>query len=403
MFIVDPHQTTRFLAELVAIDSVNPDLVLGAAGEGEAARWLARTCCTLGLEVQTRDAAPGRPNVLARWPGAGARPSLLLTGHTDTVSLEGMSGPPLEPRVVDGRLYGRGALDMKGGLAAILGAVAALKAAGFAPQGDLWLGFVADEEYASVGTEALVRDIQPAAAVLTEPTDLALCVAHKGFVWLQLDAQGRAAHGSQFGAGVDAIAHAGKLLSAMEAMNRAPTQTHPLLSRPSVHASAIQGGLGWSTYPDRCRLQLEHRTHPNQTAEAVLHDWQQAIDALRAADPDFSVNIKQVFQRSGYEIAREAPVVRALHAAFVHALGREPIYAGTSGWLDSALLGAAGVPTVIFGPGGQGAHAAVEYVELDSVTACARVLAALATAWLGYNSIEVSHPSHTPLTSPELG
>ncbi len=198
---------------------------------------------------------------------------------------------------------------------------------------------------------------------------------------------------------MDAIARAGRLLGALEAMNRDYERcSHPLLSRPSAHASGIAGGLGWSTYPDRCRLQVEHRTHPGQTGAQVAADWARALDALRAAEPGFEAEVSVVFERPAYEVERDAPVVRALHGAFARALGRPPAYAGHSAWLDAALLGAAGVPTAVFGPRGAGAHAAVEYVELDSVADCARVLAEAAAAGLG--SSEISHPAHGAPTRP---
>lgn len=382
---IQPQRARRYASEMVEIDSVNPALVSGAAGEEGMADWLASTCGALGFEVQRQAVAPGRSNVVARWPGSAEGMRLLLTGHMDTVSLDGMDIEPLKPRVAQGRLYGRGAYDMKGGLAAILEAAAALRQGGFRPHGELLLAFVVDEEHASLGTEALVKEVRPDAAVLAEPTDLDVCIAHKGFAWLTLKAQGCAAHGSAYQEGVDAIAHAGRLLSELETMeqNVFPAQADSLLGRPSAHASFISGGLGLSTYADRCTLHVEHRTLPHQGAGDVLRQWEQAIRRLQACDPAFSASVQLDFQRPGYRIEQGAPVVQALHRAYVEALGQAPTYAGSSGWLDSAILGAAGIPTVIFGPKGGGAHAAVEYVELESISRCAAVLAQMAARWLG--------------------
>jgi acetylornithine deacetylase len=380
---INTAQTTGFLQAMVAIDSVNPDLSPGGAGEAAMAAWLTQTCEALGLEVWTQETAPGRPNVFARWPGRGNGRSLLLTGHTDVVGVEGMTIPPFAPRLEDGRLYGRGALDMKSGLAAILGAVAALRDGGCQPEGDLLLGFVTDEEYASIGSVALVEQVSADAAILTEPTGLEVGIAHRGFAWLTLTTRGYAVHGSLYETGVDAIAHMGRLLNALERMEREilPGRTHPLLGRASAHASLIDGGLGLSTYPDTCALQVEHRLLPDETAEDVLALWQDAINRLAEADGQFSASVKLDFHRPGYEIGRDAPIVETLDVAYRAILGAEPAYRGMGGWLDSQILGAAGIPTVILGPDGAGAHAAVEYVELDSVYRCAAILAEAAARW----------------------
>lgn len=383
MIPIDVPLIHAYLKGMVQINSVNPGLVAGGAGEGEIAAWLARTCRELGLDVQLQETAPGRPNVLACWQGRGQGKSLLLTGHTDVVGTENMPGDPFDGRVDDGRLYGRGSLDMKGGLAAILGAVAALRTDGFHPQGDIWLGFVTDEEYLSVGMDALVQQVRADAAILTEPTGLDICVAHKGFAWLTLTTHGRAAHGSQYETGVDAIVHMGRVLSLLERLNNVilPQRQHPLLGRASAHASLIHGGLGLSTYPDRCTLQVEHRLLPDDTPEAVLELWQTLLGELQTADPQVNAEVKLDFTRPGYEIDRDAPIVQTLHRAYAPVIGAEPGYSGLYAWLDSAILGRAGIPTVIFGPGGEGMHAAVEYVNLDDVYRCAAVLAQTAAAW----------------------
>jgi acetylornithine deacetylase len=283
--------------------------------------------------------------------------------------------------VENGRLYGRGSVDMKGGLAAILGAAGALRDQTLA--GDVWLGFVTDEEYASIGMDALVRLIQPDAAILTEPTEDKIVLAHKGFAWLTLTTQGKAAHGSLYERGVDAITHMGRLLNALETMEREvfPMREHPLVGRASAHASMIMGGLGLSTYPDRCRLEIEHRLLPDESVEHVVGLWEDEIKRLNAADPDFSASVEVDFTRPGYEISQSAPIVETLKAAYQTVTQDEPTFNGMFAWLDSAILGRAGIPTVIYGPGGEGMHAAVEYVELESVFRCAEVIAEAVKGW----------------------
>ncbi len=382
---INTSATARYLSDLVRINSINPDLSPDGPGEGEVAAWLAGVCRDLGLEVRLQETAPGRPNVIARWPGTGGGRSLLLTGHTDVVSVDHMTIAPFEPRVEDGRMYGRGTLDMKGGLAAILGAVEALRRSDFQPAGDLTLGFVTDEEYMSIGTEALVQVVHADAAILTEPTDARICIAHRGYAWLTVQTAGRAAHGSLYDVGIDAIAHMGWLLAELERLEREvmPRRSHPLLGRASVHASRIAGGIGWSTYPDGCRLEIEHRLLPDEDADEAVALWKEAIARLHDADPDFCATVTLDFERPGYEIAPDASVVRAVRDAYRQVAGQEAEIMGMRAWLDSAILGAAGIPTVILGPGGEGMHAAVEYVNLEDVYLCAAVIAEAAAQWAG--------------------
>lgn len=382
---IDAALVTQYLQQMVQIDSVNPGLVTGGAGEGAIAEWLYQVCVEMGLEVEFQETALNRPNVIARWAGTGGGKSLLLTGHTDVVSVQNMEGNPFDGRIENGKLYGRGSYDMKGGLASILGAVAALKAANFQPAGDIWLGFVTDEEYLSIGTDALVTAIKPDAAILTEPTDVRLCIAHKGFAWLTLTTYGKAAHGSRYTEGVDAITNMQYLLKMITTLEEKVfvDDLHPLLERNSVHASLIQGGLGLSTYPDQCSLQVEHRYLPDLHAAEIVQLWQDEIDDLTKTIPGFKATVQLDFERPGYEIEREAPIVQTMHRAFGEVMQAEPAYMGMFAWLDSAILGRAGIPTVILGPGGAGMHSAVEYVHLQDVVDCAAIIAQATAEWVG--------------------
>lgn len=375
---IDAEYTLRCLQEMVRIPSVNP--VLGEGGGGEAAlvEWLERACEAIGFAPYYQNPAPGRPNLIAVRNGSGER-SLMLLGHTDTVDVVGMP-EPFSGAVREGRLYGRGAQDMKGGLAAILGAAHALRDQPLA--GDLLLAFVADEEYASIGADALAREFTPDACILTEPTDERLCVAHKGFAWITLQTTGHAAHGSLFDTGIDAIAHMGYLIDAMRRFERDlfPQTRHPLLGRPSAHASLIDGGVGLSTYPDRCTMQVEHRLLPDQTAAEALALWQAEIDRLTREVPGFSATAAIDLERPGYAIDPQAPIAQALAAA-IRAGGTEPELWGMPAWLDSAITGRAGIPTVIYGPKGAGMHGLEEYVEVESVVRCAQAIAETALAW----------------------
>jgi acetylornithine deacetylase len=370
----------QLLSDLVAIDSINPDLVPGAAGEAAVAAFIADWLRAAGLEVHLAEVRPGRPNVVGIAHGAGGGRSLLLNGHIDTVGVAGMS-QPFRPRVEGGKLYGRGAYDMKGGMAACL--IAAAEAARLNLRGDVIVTAVMDEEYAGLGTLAIADQVRADGAIVAEPTELQLVVAHKGFVWLEVETQGVAAHGSRPHLGVDAIAKMGGVLTGLErlAAELAQRPPHPLLGPPSVHASTIQGGGEWSTYPDRCTLAIERRTLPGETGDTAEAELRVIVDGLAAADPAFKAVVRRDLVRSPLETPAGAAIFAAVQQAAAGVLGKLVEPTGVSFWTDAASLHAAGIPTVLFGPLGAGAHAAEEWVDLASVQRCADVYLATAAAF----------------------
>ena len=363
----------ELLTQLVAIDSVNPDLVPGGAGEAEIAAFVSGWLARVGLESEVREVAPGRANVVARIQGTGGGRSLLLNAHMDVVGVDGMQAP-FAPRIEDGRLYGRGGYDMKGGLAAIM--LAARRLAGAGLRGDVIVTAVCDEEYASIGSEAIAASVWADAAIVTEPTALEVCVAHKGFLWVEVETAGVAAHGSRPDLGVDAIARMGHVLTGLEALaaRLAAGRRHPLLGPGSVHASLIDGGRELSSYPDRCRLGLERRTIPGETRAEVEAE----IRALAG-----EATVRTTFERVPFEVEPEAEIVSVVRRHAAAALGLDPPLIGHSAWMDAAVLAAAGIPTVVFGPAGAGAHATTEWVDLASVATCAAVLEAAAREFCG--------------------
>lgn len=372
--------------ELVRIDSRNPTLVGGGPGEARVAQALAGVLEAWGFHVDMREVAPGRPNVVARIGNArpGAR-SLMLNGHLDVVGVEGMVHPAWEARVEDGRLYGRGSSDMKAGVAAMCAAAArAVSASGGTLDGEIIIAGVVDEEYSSLGTRALLSEgLRADAAIVTEPTRLAIMPAHKGFVWVDVMVQGRAAHGSRWDVGVDAIRHAGLLLAALDAVDAEllPAREHPLLGRPSLHASTIAGGVGLSTYPDRCQFTIERRTIPGEVTSQVMSEIDEAFDRVRARRPELLATTSLLFEQPPSDVSVEAPIVRALDSA-IRACGEEVHVTGMSAWTDAAILNEAGIPAICFGPGDISlAHAAEEYVRVDEIERATLVLAALAMEW----------------------
>ena len=355
-------ELTELTAQLVEIDSVNPALVPGGRGEREIALFVAGWCKRRGFEVEL--IGTDRPSVIALRPGSGGGRSLLLNAHLDTVGVVGMEAP-LAPRVDDGRLYGRGAYDMKGALAAILLAAAGLRDL----RGNVVVTAVADEELASIGTEAVLERVHADAAIVPEPTELQLAVAHRGFVGFELATKGVAAHGSRPDLGVDAIAKMGHVLVALEQLDERLRSgpRHPLAGTGSLHASLIEGGQELSSFPARCRLTAERRTIPGETAAAVEAE-------VRELAPDASFRL--IASRDPYEAPLDHPFVELVARA---AASQELV--GVPFWTDAALIAAAGIPAVLYGPAGAGAHAEVEWVDLASLERVRDVIVATACEW----------------------
>lgn len=367
----------ELLRQLVAIDSINPDLVPGGAGEGTIARFIAHWFEQHGLEVVWDEPAQGRPNVIGIARGNGGGRSLMLNAHMDTVGVVGMERPH-DPYSEGNRLYGRGAYDMKGGLAAIMAAGAAARKLNL--RGDILVTAVADEEYASVGTGSIVKQWHVDAAIVTEPTELNICSAHKGFAWLDVETFGVAAHGSRPDLGVDAIVKMGKVLAGLEELDRSlrSAPSHRLLGSGSVHAALIHGGQELSSYPQSCFLSIERRTVPGETLQKVEAELPQIFEQIAATDPTFKATVKTGLVREPFEVSLDEPIVKTVFRCATTILGHEPAEIGQTGWMDSALLSASGIPTVVFGPGGEGAHAVVEWSNLDHVERCAAILTAVA-------------------------
>lgn len=375
------QQTAR---DLVRIESVNPSLVSGGTGEEVIALYVAQQLAQIGLEVTRHEPQPGRVSVVGRLPGRGGGRSLMWNAHYDTVGISGMA-EPFSGRIEEKRLFGRGAYDMKGSVAAQLAAVRALRHAGIELAGDLLVACVADEEYASIGTANLLNSYRPDGAIVTEPTALQLCRAHKGFVWLQITTKGRAAHGSRPELGIDANMHMGRVLGELEELARAlqAQAGHPLVGAPSLHAATLAGGTEWSAYAARCTLGVERRTIPGETAAQVEAELQTILDRLAAADPAFQAKLESILVREPFEVGAAAPIVRAVEEAAAAVLGAPPAHIGDSPWMDAALLTVAGIETVVIGPAGGGAHGTEEWVELDSLTKLASILATSAVNYCG--------------------
>lgn len=383
-FRIDEPYLTRTLVDLVRVDSSNPALTPGAPGEAALGEVVAAAMAALGLEVVTHTLAPARVNVVGIRRGRGGGRSLLWNGHLDTVGVQGMAAP-FSAEVRAGRLYGRGSQDMKGSMAAMLAAVKALNDANCTLDGDLIVAGVADEEHASLGSADLVRHYRADAAIVTEPTDLAICRAHRGFIWFTVEAAGRAAHGSRYAEGIDAIMHMGRFLAELDKLEQElrARPPHPLAGPPSLHASTIQGGTELSIYPAHCRLEIERRTVPGETVAQATQELQAICDRLQAADPTVRLTVTPFLDRDPFAVAADAPIVQVVERQLTQQLGHAPAQLGASFWTDAALLAAAGMDTVLVGPVGQGLHSAEEWVDLRSLADLAAVLAAVAREFCG--------------------
>jgi acetylornithine deacetylase len=403
---IDQNATLKLLEELVAIDSVNPSLVRGASGEQRAAEHVRKCLRAHGIAAELEEAAPRRSNVVAQVVPSNAKPALMLVAHMDTVGAGDMP-EPFTPRVRDGKLYGRGALDIKSGVAAMC--AAAVGIARDIASGDLGLArpfmiaAVVDEECNSIGTQELLRrGLSAEFAVVLEPTDLQLVVAHKGYAWFEIVTHGRAAHGSLPSEGRDAIRMMGRVLMALDELEKkiAARVPHPRLGNASLHASLIEGGQELSSYPAESRLQLERRMLPGETEASVEEELREMLSALEDASEKAGEGAREtnaggengapfratlrggLGSRPSYEIDEGSALVKRASAAVRRACGRCEL-AGMAAWTDTALLAAAGIPGVVFGPSGRGLHGAEEYVEIESVHKCAAALRSLILEFCG--------------------
>ena len=390
---------TALLADWVRTPSVNPAFAgprSGHGGERALVEKVADACRRIGLETSVlRDADPARPSVVGRLPGTGGGRSLMLNGHVDTVGIETYEGDPFAARVADGRLYGRGAYDMKGGLAACFAAIRAIAQRDRPLRGDVLISAVADEEEASLGAQAVARAFPTDGVVVAEPTELEPIVAHKGFAWIRVRTTGFACHGSLPGRGIDANRRMGPVLRAIDLLeaDRAALR-HPLLGAPSLHIGRIEGGLGPSLYSPACELMLELRTLPGEDPARLRKMLQARIEQATPSDSEGTTVggtpaegtttggtvVELALERPALEPDRDAHLASAL-AGVLQRHGLDDTLGGVPYWTDAGIFRRHAGEVVLFGPSGAGAHEDTEWVDLDSVATTAAVLRDLVTAF----------------------
>lgn len=364
----------ELLRQLVRIDSVNPALVPGAAGEGRMADFTTTWFQRHGFEVTRLEETTDRPSVVAVAQGSGGGNSLMFNGHLDTVTLAGYDGDPLEPAIHDGAMHGRGTFDMKAGAAAMM--IAAARAAAQPHRGDIIVALVADEEFASAGTEEVLRHFTADAAIVSEPTHEDIVFAHGGFVWCEITIHGVAAHGSRPDLGTDAIAKTGRFLTGLHDLNERlrGSRGHDVVGPGSVHASLITGGEELSSYPAACTVSVERRTVPGEDVDTVRAELRAILDPIAVDDPTFSYTLNTVLERRPFEVPSDSDLVRTVASAAERVTGTAPALRGEPFWTDASLMLEAGIPGLLFGVDGGGAHAATEWADLASLERVTRVL-----------------------------
>jgi acetylornithine deacetylase len=383
---IDERAATNLLGELVKIDSVNPSLVPGAKGEAEIAEYLVDWLKNLGLKARVDVLKKGRCNAIGILNGSGEGKSLMLNGHTDTVGYDYMTIDPLKPVVKDGRMYGRGTYDMKGGLVASLSALKAIVESGIQLRGDVVVAGVCDEEYSSIGTERLMEKTRVDAAIVGESSALQIERCHKGFAWIEVESKGVAAHGSAWQIGVDAISKMGKVLTGLEEIGEElHKKKHPMVGPGSIHASIIKGGLEFSTYPDKCLLHIERRLIPGEEKKDIEKEMESLLKKVANADPKFRASYEIIFYRGPMDVPEKEELCQLILACSKEAIQLTPAFIGGSGWLDTQIIWEKGIPAVSYGPAGDGAHSAVEWVDLESVMDAAKVQELVIRRFCGVN------------------
>lgn len=351
---------------LVRIDSSNTDS--GGPGESQLAAFVQAWLAHRSIETHRIEPIAGRPSIVGVVRGKGGGKSLMLNGHMDTVTLAGYDGDALSADIEDGKMYGRGTADMKSGLAAQMVALAnAAKLPNL--KGDVILAAVADEEASSIGTTALLEAGWRAdAAIVAEPTEMALVTAHKGIATFEVDVFGKAAHGSRPDLGVDAICKAGYLLVELDRFGRELAKRDGKeAGPPNVHCGVIRGGEETNSYPAKCTVSIERRTVAGETAESTEGELRVILERLTRCIKDFRCEMRCTLYQAPYFIEKEHEFVRLVKGHAEKVTGHEAVVKGETYWTDMALLGEKGIPGVIWGPRGFGLHAKKEWVEVESV------------------------------------
>jgi acetylornithine deacetylase len=376
--LVERESVIQLLGEMVSIDSVNPSLAPDHPGEMELQSFLLGWFEERGISCHLQQVEGDRGNVVAKVGEGEGR--LLMVSHMDTVGVDDMTIPPFSPVVKGDLLYGRGSADTKGGMAAAMLAMESLHELGEL-DGQLILAATVDEEFEAVGVERLVRGIGADAALVMEPVDMTVVVAHKGFAWMEFRVRGRAAHGSDQELGIDAIDGIGRLIEELRGLgSELRAKVHDHLGSPTLHSSVIRGGEGWSTYPSLCELRVERRTLPGETIDDIRREMGILLERVREHSVEAEGEI--VLFRGGTETSSDDEIVMSiLEAGRMEGIDLER--GGMAAWPEAGILNRHGIPSVVFGPSGCRGHESDEHVSIQSVRQCSRIIRRAAQRFLG--------------------
>ncbi len=358
------------LASLVRINSVN-SAYPGGPGETEIASWIRHFFEQRGIEVWEQEVFPARPNIIARIPGRDPSRRIILEAHTDTVSVQGMTIPPFEPLVQNGRLHGRGSCDTKAGLAAMIHAITSLHEDRITPPCDVWLAAVVDEEFSYRGVVKLCEGLNADAAIVAEPTGLRAVIASKGVLRWRITVRGKAAHSGKPHLGINAIHHMARVITALEDDHRRladPARSHPLLGPATLNVGVIHGGVQVNFVPDSCTIEIDRRLLPGETVPAVLAHYQSLLDSLQSEHPTLDAVMEPpMLTDEALETAADSPPAK-LASMLLSEMGLDGTLAGVPFGSDASKLSRQGIPSLVFGPGSiDQAHAATEFVEIHEV------------------------------------
>ncbi|MBK8091646.1 MAG: M20 family metallopeptidase [Verrucomicrobiaceae bacterium] len=356
------------LADLVRINSVN-SAYEGGPGEAGVAAYVRRFFEQRGIEVREQEVFPGRNNVIARVPGRSTTPPIILEAHMDTVSTKGMTIAPFDPVVRDGRLYGRGSVDDKAGLAAMMHAAAEIHASSEKPPGDVWMAAVVDEEFSFRGVVKLCEGLQARAAIVAEPTEMRCVIASKGCVRWRIRTRGKAAHSAKPHLGINAITAMSRVVLALQNDHDSlQNHPHPLLGPATCNVGVMRGGVQVNFVPDEAVIEIDRRLLPGEELESVLAHYQGILDALMQHHPEVLAEMEPPML-SDWPFQTDAghPFIH-LCQDVLRSMQREDGVCGVPFCSDASKFARLGIPTVLFGPGSiDQAHAAIEYVECAQV------------------------------------
>ena len=366
---ISDDEAIDLLKKLVSIPSINPSIdTENGTGEKSIAEFCVKWLKEKGIKAWNDKVEPGRVNTIAEC-GNGNGSTLVLCAHTDTVGIKGMTITPFEPKIENGKLYGRGSYDMKAGAASIM--ACAVEIAKIKFNGKLILALVCDEEYASIGAQDFVKKYKADACILTEPTEEQIVTAHKGFVWFEITTKGNAAHGSRWDLGKSAISSMGKIINALTEFDETVLRkrTHELVGPASMHCSVINGGSAESVYASECKMKVERRTLPGENLTEVIDEISNIVKRI-----DSSTQLRTLLDRSPAVCNEDEEILGCLHDAFIKVKGKATENTGVQYWMDMAIFTEAGIPTVDIGIIGEGAHADVEWADVDSFIRCTEIL-----------------------------